>query len=107
MHDKFSIHAYKNNKQTSGDVFFTEQTKTGGLLGGGWGRIPPSYNWMRLGITNQMHPGPLPVVITTFMGNTLDRYHTFMVAVGAANATSSPLIGHDSGHGKLDAYHGL
>ena len=32
---------------------------------------------------------------------------SFMVAAESANATSSPLIGHDSGHGILDTYHRL
>ena len=30
---------------------------------------------------------------------------SFMVAAEAADATTSPLIGHDSGHGILDTYH--
>ena len=30
---------------------------------------------------------------------------SFLVAAESANATSSPLIGHDSGHGISDTYH--
>ena len=30
---------------------------------------------------------------------------SFMVAAEAASATSSPLFGHDSGHGQSDTYH--